>query len=197
MNSFDQDEFMHICKMFNQDPFSEEVAIRYANGNFFNKMKRSIENDRRGEVVFCVIRPYGKVITVTCAEYPKGIFRIPTGGINYGEDIIDAIYREVKEELGLNVEVVKFGGVLKIRFEYNEDTAMFYSYLFILKETGGRLLLDATDDEVSDVREVDLTGLEIVVDSLKSIQGKWSDWGRFRYESSNAILKILKADFKA
>ena len=69
---------------------------------------------------------------------------------------------------------------------------MFYSYLFILRETGGRLLVDASDDEISEVKEVDISGLESIVDNLADIKGKWNDWGRFRYVSSKAILVCLK-----
>ncbi len=86
--------------MFNAKPCIEEVTIKYSQCSFFNKMKKSVEKDRRGEVVLGVIRPSGKVIAVTCAEYPEGVFRIPTGGIAHNENIAEAVFRETKEELG-------------------------------------------------------------------------------------------------
>lgn len=192
MNEFNENEFLDICRQLHAEPKAREISIRYPGNSFFNKMKKSIESDRRGEVVFAVIRPNGKIITVTCEEYPKGIFRIPTGGINDDEDILEAVYREVKEELGLEVEIIDFPGVLKIRFEYGNESIQFYSYLFILKEVAGNLLVDAADDEVSEIIEADLQTLESIVHTLNSIQGQWSDWGKFRYESSNAILEYLK-----
>ena len=70
---------------------------------------------------------------------------------------------------------------------------MFYSYIFLLDEKGGRLLLDASDDEISEAREVNLDELAEIVDALDNIKGKWSDWGRFRYVTSNAVLKILRS----
>ncbi len=192
MNVFNQKEFDELCEKFNTCGNIEDVGISFANSSFFNKIKASVQRDRRGEVVFCVIRPGGKIITVTCSEYPEGIFRIPTGGIGHREDISGAVYREVKEELGLDVEIVEFAGVIKIRFEHEGDRFMFYSYLFLLEEKGGRLLLDASDDEVSEVREVDTEGLAEIVEALAGIKGKWSDWGRFRYVTSNAVLKMLR-----
>ena len=69
---------------------------------------------------------------------------------------------------------------------------MFYSYLFILKEVGGRLLEDASDDEVSEVKEADLHELQHIVHSLNNLEGSWSNWGKFRYETTNAILKYLQ-----
>lgn len=191
MNLFKEEEFKELCNTLKVEEYSEEITIRFFKSNFFNKIKKTVEKDRRGEVVFCVIRPNNKVITITCRDYPSGVFRIPTGGIGHEEDIIEAVYRETKEELGLEVELVKFIGVLKIRFEYKESCENFFSYLFILREKGGNLLLDATDDEVSEVLEADLEKFKNIVENLNNIKGKWSDWGKFRYATSNAILKYL------
>jgi len=192
MNEFKEMEFAAICKRFNTDPVVREVTIEYSNDNYFRKIVDAVNSDRRGEVVFCVIRSNGKIITITCEEYPRGIFRIPTGGIGHKEDIIEAVHRETKEELGIGAEIIRFGGVVKIKFKHMADSVMFYSYIFLLRETGGRLLLDASDDEVSEVREVDLEELETVVEKLKNIPGEWNDWGRFRYITSAAVVDLLK-----
>ncbi len=192
MNKFNEDEFFSICERFNVQPYSEEVVINCSAEHYFNKMKNIVKEDRRGEVVFCVVRPSGKVILVTCEEYPPEVYRIPTGGIKHGEDIIKAVYREAKEELGLMVEITDFIGVLKIEFKFKNDFVMFYSYLFILKESGGRLLEDAEDDEISEVKEADLKEFQEALGILKNICGKWEDWGRFRYETSRAVLNYLR-----
>lgn len=192
MNAFNEKEFLRICNQLGTTPRIEEVTIEYETDSYFNKVKDAVATDRRGEVVFCVIRPNGKIITVTCDEYPKGIFRIPTGGIGHGEDILEAVFRETQEELGLETEIMEFAGVLKIKFQHKEEAVMFYSYLFILKEKGGRLLEDASDDEVSQVREVDMMELELTARDLLNLKGRWSDWGRFRYETTNAVLEFLR-----
>lgn len=192
MNAFNEKEFLAICDKLGTTPRIEEVTIEYETDSYFNKVKDAVATDRRGEVVFCVIRPNGKIITVTCEDYPKGIFRIPTGGIGHEEDILEAVFRETREELGLETEIMEFAGVLKIRFQHKEEAVMFYSYLFILREKGGRLLEDASDDEVSQVREVDMTELELTARGLLNLKGRWSDWGRFRYETTNAVLEFLR-----
>lgn len=191
MNEFNEKEFLDICSKLGVSPNTQEVTIDYAKDSFFNKMKKSVETDRRGEVVFCVIRPNGKIVAITCEEYPLGVFRIPTGGIGHNEDIVEAVFREVKEELGLQVVIKKFIGVLKIKFKFKDESFMFYSYIFILNEEGGRLLLDASDDEISEIREVDVEGLGEITESLKDIPGKWNDWGKFRYVTTNAALQYL------
>jgi len=189
MNLFNEAEFLDICGKLKTEASIKDVAIRYSAPGYFNRIKNMIQRDRRGEVVFCVIRPTGKAITVTCAEYPENIYRIPTGGISHGEDILEAVFREVREELGLEAEIRAFPGVIRTRFEYEEEYVMFYSYVFILDETGGRLLEDASDDEVSGIREVDRDGLRRTARSLYELKGKWQDWGKFRYITTNAVLQ--------
>lgn len=191
MNIFKEQEFQEVCNKFNTAGHIEDVTVRYTNSSFFNKMRVSVQRDRRGEVVFCVRRNNGKIITITCSEYPKGIYRIPTGGIGHNEDIVNAVYREVKEELGLEVSIDSFAGVVKIRFEHKDQSFMFYSYVFLLSEKGGRLLIDASDDEISEVKEVDTGELAEIVGQLESIQGKWSDWGKFRAVTCKAVLDAL------
>ncbi len=192
MNIFSEAEFIDICKKLDADGTIKDVTLRYATPSYFNRIRSVVQRDRRGEVVFCVIRPDGKIITATCSEYPENIYRIPTGGIGHGEDILNAVYREVKEELGLEVKIRAFAGVVRIRFEYKDESVMFYSYIFILDEIGGRLLKDASDDEISEIREADLEELGDIVQALDSIDGKWHDWGKFRYITSNAVLSYLR-----
>ena len=194
MNKFNENEYNDICRKFNSSGNIEDVTIRYTQSSYFNKLKSSIQRDRRGEAVFCVIRPNGRIIAVTCDEYPEGIYRIPTGGIGHNEDVTSAVFREVKEELGLAVRVRNFAGIVRIRFEHADDSEMFYSYIFILDETGGRLLEDASDDEIGEVREVSLEELQQIVDSLGKIPGRWKDWGRFRYVTTNSVLKFLRSE---
>lgn len=192
MNVFNEAEFIDLCSKLPSEKNIMDITVRYASPGFYNRLKSSIQWDRRGEVVFCVIRPNGKIITTTCSDYPDGIYRIPTGGIKHNEDIAEALFREVKEELGLEVKVRSFGGVVRIRFEHGDDYLMFYSYLFILDEIGGNLLVDASDNEISEVKEVDLEGLSKIVGMLGTIKGKWRDWGYFRYVSTNAVYQYMK-----
>lgn len=192
MNEFNEAEFIDICRKTGSKGKITDVTIRYDVPSYFNRVKSVVQRDRRGEVVFCVIRPNGKAIVITCTDYPKGIYRVPTGGIGHDEEVIAALFREVKEELGLEVRIRQFGGVVKIRFEYGNESVMFYSYLFLLDEIGGNLLDDASDDEISEVREADAEELGAIVSELKAISGKWHDWGIFRYTSTKAILDLLK-----
>lgn len=192
INTFDKKEFLYLKKRFGRQAWIKDVELDNVNSSYFNKIKASVQKDRRGEVVFCVIRPDGKIITVTCSEYPKGIFRIPTGGIRRNENILSALNREVLEELGLTAEIKEFAGVLRIRFKSGSDSVSFYSYIFILSEKSGKLLEDASDNEISEVKEVDVDELALTSKKLEEIAGKWKDWGRFRSLTTTAVYEHLK-----
>lgn len=193
MNIFNKEEFDAIREKLNNNAVEIEHTLSFPGDNFLNRMKSLVLKDRRGEVVFGVIRPDGKLILVTCDEYPKGIYRVPTGGINYGEDVLEAVKRETMEELGLVTEIVNFGGVVKLRFTHGDDSEMFYCYLFLLKELSGRLLEDATDAEVSQVMEAEYDDIIKACEKLNNIEGRMSDWGKFRAVTTNAIAQMYKA----
>ncbi len=190
-NLFNEEEFLYICDKFKANPLITEINVRYGLPSYFNRLKSVVQRNRRGEVVFCVIRPDGKIIMTRCKDYPENIYRIPTGGIGHDEGVVEAIFREVKEELGLEVQIRSFAGVIKIRFEHGNEHVMFYSYIFVLDESGGRLMEDVTDDEISEIKEVDIEELTQRVRALNRITGKWHDWGKFRYITSKAALRYL------
>jgi len=192
MNVFNEAEFRDLCKRLGAEGTIRDVTVRYPTSGYFNRVRNVVRHDMRGEVVFCVIRPDGKAIMTRRNDYPENVYRIPTGGIGHGEDVVDAVFREVREELGLEVRIRDFAGVVRIRFEHGNEHVMFYSYIFILDEIGGRLLADASDDEISEIKEVDLEEFEQAVRALGSIGGKWQDWGKFRCITSNAVLNYLK-----
>ena len=192
LNEFNFEEFENLCSLFNKSAYIQEQIIYFANKSFFEKMKYSIQKDRRGEVVFGVFRPNGKVIAVTCEEYPDNVFRIPTGGIGYQEDIAEALHREVMEELGLTAQIRSFIGVVKFRFVYCDEEINFYSYIFALDETGGQIMENATDNEISAYVEADESDLEKIALKLKNIEGPWHDWGVFRYYTTKSILDYWK-----
>jgi 8-oxo-dGTP pyrophosphatase MutT (NUDIX family) len=172
--------------------WTKDLEIPYESRHFWRRARDLVSKDRFGEVVFGVERPNGKIIAVSSPEYPAGVFRIPTGGIFYGEDILDAVKREVREELGLIASVRHFAGVLRIRFTHGGDAVPFYSFLFHLKEESGNLLTDATDDEVSEVMEAGPEDLDRMADNLLHIREEWRDWGRFRHATTHAMAVYLK-----
>jgi 8-oxo-dGTP pyrophosphatase MutT (NUDIX family) len=158
--------------------------------------------DRYGEVCMVVRRPNGMLLVAIKSFYPRGAYRLPTGGIHRGEGILDALLREVKEETGLETEVRRF----LARIAYHGTRApsaapIFHTFAFLLDETGGRLGALDTTEQIEDWREIavaDLRRLADFLDDLKTagtmdIGGDWRAWGRFRAVVHRTVAEALEA----
>ncbi|HEY3097421.1 MAG TPA: NUDIX hydrolase, partial [Methylomirabilota bacterium] len=152
--------------------------------------------DRYGEVCMVIRRPNGAVLLSIKTFYPRGAYRLPTGGIARGEPILDALLRETHEETGLRTEVRRF----LAHIAYHGDgepigTPLFHTFAFLLDETSGTLgALDASE-QIEDWREVAVADLPRVADFLddlstqgtQDIGGDWRAWGKFRAVVHRAV----------
>ncbi len=66
------------------------------------------KRDRFGEVCMVIQRRGGGLLLSIKTFYPRGAFRLPTGGIHHGEGVYDALVREAHEETGLVTTVDRF-----------------------------------------------------------------------------------------
>ncbi len=152
---------------------------------------REVSNDRRGEVALFILRPSGNVILHAKEFYPEGIYRVPTGGIERGEDVVTAVHREAREETGLTVAIERCLGVLEYEFRYRGETLPFVSYVFLLRENGGQLCPQDEGERITSFREVPLTELEAVARNLRAIEADWRDWGHYRAIAHSFVAEVL------
>ena len=143
--------------------------------------------DRFGEVCMVIRRPNAKLLLSIKTFYPRGAYRLPTGGISHGERILDALVREAHEETGLELRIERF--LAHIAYAGASPAApRFHTFAFLLTELGGTLgALDETE-QLEDWREVDSDELpqvaafldELHTGGTRSIGGDWRAWGKFR-----------------
>jgi len=74
----------------------------------------------------------------------KEFFDLPGGRMNYGENPFEALYREVKEEIGLEIEIEKIQGVWWFFREVDNDQVVCIT--FLCKQIGGKLDLTKNPD---------------------------------------------------
>ena len=154
--------------------------------------------DRFGEVCMVIRRPNGKLLLAIKTFYPRGAYRLPTGGIEHGERILDALVREAHEETGLQLVVDRFLARISYRNSVGAPP-LFHTFAFLLRETGGTLGAIDTSEQIEDWREVEQAELPAVADFLehlassgtRSIGGSWSAWGRFRAVAHRAAYEAL------
>lgn len=158
------------------------------------------KDDRYGEVCMVVRRPNGRLLTMVKEFYPKGAYRLLTGGINHGEAIYDALLRETQEETSLAVNIQRFLAIATYSVPAVSPTPVFYTFAFLLDEVGGTLGAIDESERVEGFREIAVHELPQVAAYLEhvntqyseEIAGYWSDWGRFRAAIHRLVGEALK-----
>jgi 8-oxo-dGTP pyrophosphatase MutT (NUDIX family) len=147
------------------------------------------KRDRYGEVCMAIRRPNGKFLLCIKTFYPRGAYRLPTGGIHHGEGVFDSLIRETAEETGLETMVRRFLAHLAYRpLSIPDAPPVFHTFAFLLDELGGSLGTADPSERIEDWREVLPSELDAVADRLERIEtrasedigGDWAAWGRFR-----------------
>lgn len=142
---------------------------------------------RFAEVCMVVRRPSGNVLLSIKTFYPRGAFRLPTGGIDRDERILDAVLRETREETGLTVEVRRFIAALTYR-DGPSGPPVFHTFAFLLDDPSGAPVTPLDEHEqIESYREVPVGELARVAKRLDAIPPdgapgipNWDAWGRFR-----------------
>ncbi len=75
-------------------PEEQELAIPVSRETL--EYWRELKDGRVAEVVLLVRRPNGNYLLHTKPFYPEGAYRLMTGGIHAGEDLIEAALREAR-----------------------------------------------------------------------------------------------------
>ncbi len=147
-------------------------------------------SDRRAEVVFAIQNPSGSIWVHSKSSYPQGLYRLPTGGINWGESIDAALLREVCEETGLSVVIDQFLGVIDYCFHYEGCTANFASYVFLLTSQDG-IPFPTGDEASASFREILPHQLLHLSADLRNLLGSRHCWGQWRAHAHDLAYESL------
>jgi 8-oxo-dGTP pyrophosphatase MutT (NUDIX family) len=188
-----QDELNQLAHTY------EQPLVQVANLEMSSLFDPLNKTDRYGEVCMVVRRPNGKVLTMIKTFYPHGAYRLLTGGIQKGENVLAALLRETAEETGLQVEVRRFLAAVAYRTSITGEEPVFYTFAFLLDELGGTLTVLDENEQVEDFREVEPADLLKVAEYLEqldaeysqALQGQVGDWGQFRAVIHRAVWQAL------
>lgn len=158
------------------------------------------QTDRYGEVCMVVRRKNGRLLTMIKTFYPQGAFRLPTGGINYGESIHDALLRETNEETGLQVDIHRFLAAVAYQIPAVNMQPLFYTFAFLLDEVSGTLGVIDETERIEAFREIEPAQLPVLAASLEAVKdeysdeinGLWTDWGEFRAVIHRVVWEALE-----
>jgi 8-oxo-dGTP diphosphatase len=86
----------------------------------------------------------------------KGKFDLPGGGVDLGEDLEAAVVREVKEETGIDVEVIRLVGLRNNIFISSHGNGRAYHSIliyYVCKKIGGEISTDGFDEDEQNYAE--------------------------------------------
>lgn len=156
-------------------------------------------SDRIGEVCMVIRRPNGKLITAIKTIYPKGCFRLLTGGVKDQEAIEDALWREVSEETGLQTSITRFLAVIEYADASPSNLTGFATFIFLLDTDDSEIVVSDEDELIESFREIEVDELPAMAQTLEEaplvysedILGYWHSWGVFRAVSHHIVYASL------
>ena len=93
-----------------------------------------------------ILRNDGKVAIFN--KMNKNEYKLPGGGVEKGEDVITAFKREMLEETGCNVEIIKYLGTIKE--EKSNDNFIQISHVYVAKVISDTGKLSLTKKEIEE-----------------------------------------------
>lgn len=153
---------------------------------------------RFAEVCMVIRRPTGNVLLSIKTFYPRGAYRLPTGGIGRDEPILDALVRETLEETGLHLEAQRFLAALTY-LDGPGGPPVFHTFAFLLDDPSGAPIVPLDEHEqIESYIEVPVVELDAVAERLGRIPpdsgpgiANWDAWGRFRSHVHRAVQEAL------
>lgn len=175
-------------------PFARHHADLTADSETMLEVMTKMETKpRRGEVVMVVPNEKGQIWLHTKDFYPEGVYRLMTGGLETGETPYIALLREVEEETGFKVKIDRCLAVITHTISNKEQALPFASYVFLTTPGVGHPQLTDQGEAISDFRAVPVEELGKVARQLRSLRGRFSDWGVFRAIAHEVTLEQLRS----
>ena len=184
----DEEEVRCIVQRYGE-PIRRTYDLQ-ANGTISTDRWRA-DSDRRAEVIFAIQGPGDRIWLHTKHNYPRPMFRLPSGGIEPNEDVIDALLREIDEETGLSVTIQRFVALLDYRFHSERETATFASYLFLVQNEECKPQ-SSGNDEVAEFKAILPCQLTQVATELRNIYGERRAWGHWRSIAHEVLDEVLR-----
>lgn len=161
---------------------------------------------RRAEICYILHRgdPRQAVLLHRKTYYPQGAWRLPTGGIQQGESVLDTLAREIEEETSFQIEkgpnpvrIEAFLGVVSYDLFHNsqQSTHTFATWHFLVSAPAHAQPVSQDPDEHLDAwgwRSIE--EMDTLADELERITAQnshWHHWGRFRALSHRFVREVI------
>ncbi|MDZ7721748.1 MAG: NUDIX hydrolase [candidate division KSB1 bacterium] len=166
-------------------------VLKFEKSQFQRWQQKIMERGLRGEIAMAVTDPDEQILLHTKSFYPKGTFRIPTGGIHPGEPADRALPRELYEETGFKMLRYSAPAVVLYEFRHEQDCLSFLSFLYHVIPDRTEPVIHDTSEEITEFIYKPLSFLDSVIQTLHSLPtAGWRDWGRMRSVCHFILLEL-------
>ncbi|MCX6826073.1 MAG: NUDIX hydrolase [candidate division Zixibacteria bacterium] len=128
-----------------------------------------------------------QVIVNAKHHYPPGLYRAPSGGLKPEEKFIEGVIREVDEETGAKIELVKYLLQVNVFFSCGEKAIPWKTHVFKADYISGKL----APIDTREIREVKLVDMVEFEQYKKIITGLESGGLRYRARLHDEVIKFL------
>jgi 8-oxo-dGTP pyrophosphatase MutT (NUDIX family) len=169
--------------------------------------QRLVTTRRRAEICYIMHRgdPSSGLLLHIKTFYPEGAYRLPTGGIHPGEQVMETLAREIEEETGQrvgdgvnNVQVQRCLGMLSYTLDHRtlRETFAFATYHFLVKMPRDGVIAPLDPDESIGgwkwCKAEELLSVAAYLEQVGRAHPEWADWGLFRGLSHRFVANQLK-----
>jgi ADP-ribose pyrophosphatase YjhB (NUDIX family) len=166
----------------------EKLRLEIDQELYVNRFMKA--TDRRGEVVFAIQMPDG-ILVHRKDFYGNGILRLPSGGIDYGESVLDALHREVQEETSMIISSQRLLGIQDCQLTYGGEAVRFVSYIFHVYACGD--VHPDPEEGIVELRAVSVPDLADIAEKLRHVPPPHEGWGRWRALAHDLVYRHLAA----
>jgi 8-oxo-dGTP pyrophosphatase MutT (NUDIX family) len=204
-DAVDTSEFDALCQAWGAIPhLRQPLAVDHPFLTGENQLL--VSNRRRAEI--CYIMHRGSVTDGVLLHiktfYPRGAYRLPTGGIHQGEQVMETLGREIKEETGLTVgngpdqvQVQRCLGVISYALAHRglQQTFPFATYHFLAQMPRDAEIVTLDPEEHIGGwawrKPQELWKVAAYLEQVGKRSPEWGDWGHFRSLSHRFVAERL------
>lgn len=155
----------------------------------------SRKDGRAHDVTCFILDGWGRVAVIRKHFHPPGVWRAPSGGIRLGEDVEAGIKREMREETGLEVHLLRYLVRIHVLFveygggrEQNWASHVFAARPLLCAQAGGLELRPEDSHEIASARWATIEELQGPIRQALLATGK----GLFRYRVALTDLAVAE-----
>ncbi len=167
----------------------KEMKMEFAmDQSEFNNLLDSMRDGRDSDITLAIFKDE-KVIVIAKPWYPKGLYRLPSGGWKPDESLKDCAEREGYEETGTRFQLKKYILRAKVTFTHQDKRVTWTSHVFTADYSSGEM----KPIDTREIREVNLLTLDELSSLRQKLLERNSGGLAYRAALTQAILKEIKS----